>query len=297
MEDWDDYRYFLAVARQGSLSAAARQLKVSQPTVSRRISQLEGRLGTRLFDQLPSGVKLTLGGRDIIDVAETLESAAISLRRKVSGREADLEGPISISVTPSFADYWLAERIAKFSQVHPEIIVTCLADNDHSNLARREADIAIRFGRPKSCDLVGSRVGHVHCGIFASTAYLEMHGEPSTVADLRCHRLIDAVGPIAHFQQCRDLRDLMKDAEVSCKANCTQTYIALALAGQGLISTTCYVLSHEPMLKRVLADQYDLVIELWMLVHPDLKGCARVRSLMNFLREEIRADRDALTGQ
>ena len=297
LEDWDDYRYFLAVAKEGSLSAAARQLKVSQPTVSRRITQLEDRLGTRLFDQLPSGVKLTLSGRDIVGTAETLENTAIALRRKIAGREATLEGPISISVTPTFANYWLAERIAKFSNSHPEIVVTCRADNQHSNLAKREADIAIRFGRPKSCDLVGSRIGYVHCGIFGSEAYLEAHGEPTTITDLRRHQLIDAAEPIAQFQQCRDLKALMRDAVVSCKANCTQTYIALAVAGQGLISTPCYVLAHTPALRRVLADQYDRTIELWMLVHPDLKGCARIRALMDFLRDEIRADRDTLTGR
>ncbi len=296
MEDWDDYRYFLAVAKEGSLSAASRELKVSQPTVSRRISQLEQRLSIRLFDQLPTGMQLTAPAREIVTIAENLENSAIELRRRVAGRETDLAGPITITATQSFATCWLAQRIAAFSEQYPEIEITCLAENQVLNLARREADLAIRFGQPSASGLVGSRVGTVHCGIYGSKNYFDAYGLPQSLEDLQHHRLIDTADPIAQFQQSKDLKALMNDAVVSSRTNCPYTYIALARAGQGLISTTCYMTARAPELMRVLADEYDKKIELWMLIHPDMKGCARVRVFMDFIRDELRRDQQLLIG-
>lgn len=297
MEDWDDYRYFLAVAKKGSLSAAARGLKVSQPTVSRRISQLEQRLSIRLFDQLPTGMQLTAPAREIVNIAENLESNAIELRRRVAGRETDLAGPITITATQSFATCWLAQRISAFSERYHEIEITCLAENQVLNLARREADVAIRFGQPAASGLVGSRVGTVHCGIYGSKNYFRAYGIPQSLNDLQEHKLIDTADPIAQFEQSRDLKALMEDAPVSSRTNCPYTYIALARAGQGLISTTCYMTAQAPELMRVLADQYDKKIELWMLIHPDMKGCARMRVFMNFIRDELRRDQELLMGK
>lgn len=297
MEDWDDYRYFLAVAKEGSLSAAARELKVSQPTVSRRISQLEKRLNIRLFDQLPTGMKLTAPAQEIVTIAENLEHNAIELRRRIAGRETELAGPISITATQSFATCWLAQRIAQFTERYPEIEITCLAENQVLNLARREADVAIRFGQPTASGLIGSRVGTVHCGIYGSKSYFDAHGVPQSLDDLRSHKLIDTADPIAQFEQSKDLKVLMREATVSTRTNCPYTYIALARSGQGLISTTCYMTARAPELMRVLADEYDKKIELWMLMHPDMKSCARVRVFMDFIRDELRRDQGPLMGR
>ncbi len=297
MEDWDDYRYFLAVANEGSLSAAARRLKVSQPTVSRRISQLEQRLSIRLFDQLPSGMQLTAPAREIVAIAENLEHNAIELRRRVAGRETDLAGPISITATQSFTTYWLARRVAAFTQIYPEIEITCLADNQVLNLARREADVAIRFGQPTAAGLVGSKVGTVHCGIYGSKDYFEANGVPQSLGELSEHKLIDTAGPIARFEQSKDLKVLMRDATVSCRTNCPFSYITLAQSGQGLIATTRYMTAQAPELMRVLAEDYDKTIDLWMLMHPDMKGCARVRVFMDFIRDELRRDQHSLMGK
>ena len=297
MEDWDDYRFFLAVAKEGSLSAAARCLKVSQPTVSRRIAQLEQRLSIRLFDQLPTGMKLTGPAQEIVTIAENLEHNAIELRRRVAGREADLAGPISVTATQSFTNCWLAERVAAFAKQYPEIEITCLADNQVLNLARREADVAIRFGQPTASGLLGSKVGTVHCGIYGSHDYFQRHEVPASLEDLSHHELIDTADPIARFEQIKDLKVFMRNAPVSCRTNCPYTYIALARAGQGLISTTCYMTAQVPELKRVLQDQYDKKIDLWMLIHPDMKSCARVRVFMDYIRAELRSDLATLSGR
>ncbi len=297
MEDWDDYRYFLAVAHKGSLSAAARCLKVSQPTVSRRISQLEQRLSIRLFDQLPTGMQLTAPAREIVAIAENLEHNAIELRRRVAGRETDMAGSITITATQSFTNYWLARRVASFTNLYPDIEITCLADNQVLNLARREADIAIRFGQPTTSGLIGSKVGTVHCGIYGSKDYFEAHGIPETLDDLSNHKLIDTADPIARFEQSKDLKVLMRDAVVSCRSNCPFTYIALAQSGQGLIATTSYMTAQAPELMRVLKQDYDKAIDLWMLMHPDMKSCARVRVFMDYIRTELRRDLDPLMGK
>ena len=290
MEDWDDYRYFLAVANEGSLSAAARQLKVSQPTVSRRISQLEQRLSIRLFDQLPTGMQLTPPAREIVAIAKNLEHNAIELRRRVAGRETDLAGPITITATQSFTTCWLAQRVAEFANLYPDIEVTCLADNQVLNLARREADIAIRFGQPTAPGLIGSKVGTVHCGIYGSKDYFETHGTPRSLEDLSRHKLIDTTDPIARFEQSKDLKVLMRDAVVSSRTNCPFTYIAMAQSGLGLIATTNYMTVQAPELMRVLAKDYDKKIDLWMLMHPDMKSSARVRVFKDYIRDELRRD-------
>ncbi len=297
MEDWDDYRYFLAVANEGSLSAAARLLNVSQPTVSRRIAQLEQRLKIRLFDQLPGGMQLTAPAQDIVPIAETLELNAIELVRRVSGRETELAGPITITATQSFANCWLARRVAVFTKLYPAIEVTCLAENQVLNLARREADIAIRFGQPAASGLFGSKVGTAHCGIFGSKEYFKAYGVPKSLDELSTHQLIDTVEPIAKFAQTSDLKRLMRDAEVTCRTNCPYTYISLAQAGLGLIATTCYMTARDPDLVRVLEDDFDKQIDLWMLIHPDMKTSARIRVFMDYIREEMRCDMPTLSGK
>ena len=297
MEDWDDYRFFLAVAKKGSFSGAARLLKVSQPTVSRRINQLEERLNVRLFDQLPTGVKLTSMANEILGVAEGLEHKANELKRRVEGRDSQAAGPISVTATQSFASLWLAEKLAKFSGNYPNITVTCLADNRALNLIKREADLAIRFGQPESSSLIGSRIGYVHCGIYGSKEYFETHGEPESLQDLKDHKLIDTLDPVARFRQSQDLKKMMSESHVSCRTNCPLTYLALAKAGKGLICTSCYMVAHSPGLQRVLQDQYDLRIELWLLMHPDIRSSKRVRLVMDFIRTEVRADRCILEGK
>ena len=193
-ENWDDYRFFLAVAQTGSLSGAARALNVAQPTVGRRIDQLEQRHGAHLFTSTPDGMQLTALGKEILPTVLEIERASFSVMNKISGQDLNLNGVITITSTQSFTSNWLAKRIATFSDLYPNILVRCIADTRKRNLVKREADIAIRFGVPASSDLIGTRICDLHCGIYGSSDYFDRFGEPESLSDLVDHKVIGPAG-------------------------------------------------------------------------------------------------------
>lgn len=290
MDDWDDYRFFLATAEHGSYSAAARVLQVSQPTVSRRIGQLEARLGARLFDHRNDGLVLTEPGQGLVELARTMEVTAHRLKRRVQGLDTAPSGKVVLTTTEGLASHWLAPKLEAFRDRFPNIEVSLLIGNADFDLLRDEADIAIRFGSPRAQDLVGKKIGHAHSGIYASESYLTANGVPGKLADLAHHHFIEATGQLAEYRQCRKLNKIMSNSPRGARVNNAYAQIALAQAGLGLIAATCYMAESAPGLERVLAKEFDMPIELWLLTHAELKGAARVRALMEFISTEIRKD-------
>src|SRR5690242_600628 len=155
--EWDEVRYFLAVARGRSLIAAAKALKVSAATVARRIDALETRLGARLFDRQQSGYALTGSGEAIRTEAEAAEEAILALERKARGRDLGVFGTVRIAATDDIAAHVIAPQLASFRAHHPGIELEIVAQMEVLNLTRREADIAVRSTRPDGGDLVARR--------------------------------------------------------------------------------------------------------------------------------------------
>ncbi len=297
MNDWDDYRFFLAVSETGSLSAAARKLGVTQPTVGRRINDLEKRLGARLFDRMNQGYALTAAGRRIGDLVARIESTAFAIEQRVSGVDDRLDGRVSITTTEGIGIYWLMPRLPKLRQHCPDIDIELVVGVGALDLLRREADIALRVGNPGCAELVGRRVGDVHCGLYASEAYLARHGEPVALDDLSRHTIIESVRDIANLAQARRLREVAKGAGVGVRCNNLTAQIAAARAGLGILALPDYMVGGASGLRRILAGSFDSTLDLWLLTHRDLRRTARIRAVLDFLAAEIRDDAGRGTGK
>ncbi len=190
MLDWDDLRFFLAIARQGSLSAASKQLHVAQSTVGRRLASLEATLGVRLLNRTPEGYLATLAGEDVRRQAERVEVEALSLERQVGGQDTRLAGLVRITCAETIASNLIAPGLGTLHLKNPDIMVELIPNPKELSLSMREADTSIRLRQPDQHDLVVRRIGTLAFGLYASPGYLERHGECYYDAGCAGHRLI-----------------------------------------------------------------------------------------------------------
>ena len=191
MEDWNEPRLVLAVARAGSLTKAAKTLGIDHSTVFRRLNALEERLGVRFFERLPGGAyQATAAGERMAAAAERIEDEAIALERDLIGRDYRLAGRLRVTSSETLAYCLLTREIASFREAHPGIMVELVIDNRFLSLSRREADVALRPMRPKEGDLWGRKLADVAWTVYGSRAYLNENGFPSSAAELACHALV-----------------------------------------------------------------------------------------------------------
>ena len=284
MEDWDQYRFFLEVARMGSLSGAARELGVSQPTVSRRIAQLERRLDAVLFTQTQGGVLLTDAGRRMLQSAEDIAAAATELKHKVDLHEREPAGTVSLSAPGALMDGWLPEQLRAFRSDYPDILVECMAKDRPPDLAKGECDVAVIYGRPPPSFAIGSRITNVTFGVYGAQSYLEENGTPKSLADLSSHHFIAATGHLACIPQIDKFHVLMKAGTPSFRTNCSQTYVKFAREGNGLVCISDLCAARAPELTRVVPEKFGSRAELWLLSHPALKKSVRVRALLDHIK-------------
>lgn len=292
-QNWDDYRYFLATVEGGNFSAAARILNVSQPTVSRRIAQMEQNLGVRLFDQHPEGYVLTHEGHQLIEIANQLRERARALQRRAVGLQAAHSGTVKLTTTEGLAQYWLPRHVPDFCKLYPEIQIKILAGAESLDLLRNQADIALRFGDPGSRELVGRRVGLVSFCLFASQDYLNRHGEPKHISDLHSHSFVGATGSIGNFSQNLQLVSVLKENVFQSSANSVNVQLGLAQAGLGIVCLPCYM-ANCATLDKILPDEFNHEVELWILTHKDIRHTPRVRVLLDFLYGNLRKDLESL---
>jgi len=196
MTNWDNARFFLAVARTGTLRGAAARLCVDQATVGRRIAALEEALSARLFLRTPTMYVLTGAGEALVAPAEAMEQAVHQIERRIAGSDDQLSGTIRVATTDSLGKRFVVPAIAKLRAAHPGIDVVCVTSPGIANLTRREADVAIRTLRPESPDLIVRRLAQLESGIYASRAYLAARGVPSEGASFEGHDLVMYQRPV-----------------------------------------------------------------------------------------------------
>lgn len=297
MFDWNDIRYFLAVAQTGTFSAAARELRVSQSTVARRIREFEYRLGARLFDRVNQGYELTTAGKDIVHMAASMDRKASTIEQKVGGESVRLSGIVRLTTTEGLGACWLAERLPRFWERYPQIEIELVIGEGLVDLQQREADIALRIGTPGSEALVGRRLGCVGCGLYASQSYLAERGEPVSLNDLADHAVIESIGELAEVKQVRRLREVVKIDTVSMRSNSMLAQIAAVKAGLGVLPLPHFAVAGVPELRHVLPRDFVVSLDLWLLTHRDLKYTKRVRALLEYLKEEVRRDPPLLVAE
>ena len=294
--DWDGFRFLVAVAHFGSLSAAARHLGTSQPTVGRKISELEEQLKARLFQKSVDGYALTSIGQAVVDRAMTIESLVHDIERLAAGHDQSLSGNVTVSTTESLATFWLGAKLPLIRKRYPDVAIKLLTSTVRQDLMRGEADIAVRMGDPGSPDLVGRKVGAIAFGLFGARSYLDQRGEPRDVSDLQKHDIIEPVGSIVAFAQNRRWRDLIADLPAGMACDHTLGGFAAICSGMGLFPLPVMASASTPTIKRVLTEDFNVVVDLWLLTHRDLRETARIRAVIDLLIDEVRSDRRLFTG-
>jgi DNA-binding transcriptional LysR family regulator len=291
MLDWDDVRYFLAVARHGSLTAAGRALRVTQSTVGRRLEGLERRLGVRLLQRTPDGYVLTAAGEGVLAHAERIEAEAIALERAVGGRDVRLEGDVRLTSVDTFATRILLPILASIRRRYPGIALEVITDQRSLSLSKREADIAIRFAPLDQHDVAVRRLASVGYRLYAARRYLEERGggAPDLAAGAEGHMLIRMHEERAGLPEERWLSDVAGRAQVALRSNSRDLQVRAAVQGLGLACLPCYLGDPEPDLVRLTAARVAPTRDIWLGVHRDTRHVPRIRAVLDALAQEIHA--------
>lgn len=292
--NWDDVRLFLALARSGSARAAADALAVSHTTVARRIEQLESTLQVRLFDRDVRGFRLTEAGEAMLGSATRAEDALMAAQRQLQGRDTQLTGEIRLTCSDVIVDHLLMPGLADFSRQYPEIDLTVMLSNDLFDLARREADVAIRVLRVDSMppeDLIGRKVLTLRSSYYAAPSYLAKHDPTHSASGARWIGWSDRERNPDWVR-----RSPFPDLPAFGCFNDPKLQAQAALHGMGLAVLPCFIGDDVAGLQRVGdTEPYDS-FDLWVLSHPDLRDTARLRVFRRYCAELLEAQRGRLTG-
>ncbi len=286
--DWDDLRFFLALARRGNLSEAARDLHVAQSTMGRRLASLEASLGVRLLNRTPDGYIPTQAGEGVRARAERLEQEAVALERDVGGRDTRLAGLVRVTCAETVATHILAPCFASLHLRQPDIMIELIANPRELSLSMREADISLRLKRPEQHDLVVRRVGSLGFGLFASPAYLERHGDPDMEAGCPGHYLITQFEDIQDATQTHWLSDLAPRAQVAMQTSSHEAAVSAAIHGGGLACLARFRADTEPGLVRLAVPSRIPHADMFLVVHRDNRQIARIRVTLTHITEWVR---------
>ncbi|HKN00854.1 MAG TPA: LysR family transcriptional regulator [Candidatus Binataceae bacterium] len=276
--EWDDIRFFLAIARESSLSGAARALGVDHVTVGRRLAALEGQLGAKLLNRTPDGFATTPAGEAILKECEVMEVAALSLERLAAGYDARAAGPVRVTATEALACALIVPGIVGLRERHPELQIDLLPGVRALDVSRREADLAVRVSlrRPSDPGLVCRRLGDLGFSLYASPKYLAARGTPRHGHGLAGHDVITYLGwPTAMGP--RFMGESLEGARISARSNDHFVQVRAAAAGLGISELACFFVDDHPELTRVWPDQAPMLRPVWLVIHEDLRRAARVR--------------------
>jgi DNA-binding transcriptional LysR family regulator len=295
--DWDDYRLVLAVADGGSLGAAARRLAVVTSTAFRRLNALERSLGVRLFERLPGGYVPSAAGRRVIAAAERMREAADEAARAVTGLDATLSGTVRVTAADSVAHALLVAPVARFLATNPALAVEVTIENRILALTRREADVALRAQRLTEPELVGRKLSGIAWTVYAARVFDARHGGPMAPAAFARHPIIGWDTASAASPALGWLERAAGGKAPAYRANSILNQLRAAEAGIGLALLPCFLGDASPSLVRLMAPPSELVRELWIATHRDLRRTARIRAFMDFVGAAIMRERALLEGK
>ncbi len=282
---WELYRSFLGVLKEGSLSGAARQLGITQPTVGRHIAALETALGVVLFTRSPTGLLPTAVAHTLRDHAETMARTAAALERAASAQGDEVRGVVRVSASEVVGVEILPPILTQLRQQHPHLKVELILTNRLSDLLQLEADIAVRMVRPRQEQLLARRVGLIEVGLHARDDYLQQHGIPQHMQDLAAHAVI------GFDQENAFIRSLaIKGFERSTFALSSDSdlaQLALIRAGAGIGGCQVQLAKRDPRLHRVLPEAFALKLDTWVTMHEDLRNSPRCRVMFDALVEGL----------
>jgi DNA-binding transcriptional LysR family regulator len=290
--DWDDVRYFLAVARGGSVRAAAERLGVNHSTVLRRIAQLEERLGAHVFEKLPSGYRLTGAGEEILEFADQMEAASNLLERRIFGRDQSVRGLLRVTMAPPLATHLLMPDFAEFARLYPEVEMEILPSDEPVNLTNREADVAIRVVYNRNSlplNLHGLKGPELFGGVYMSRDLLAAWRAGAT-------NRIRWIVKNNHGIQDWAREGEVPTTEVPLRTTHDGAQLAALRQGLGMATLPCFVGDPDPSLVRVPGTASHMHGTLWLLTQSDAHKTKRVRLFTEFVALRLAAYVPLLAG-
>jgi DNA-binding transcriptional LysR family regulator len=281
--NWDELRSFVEVSRDGSLSGAARRLGLTQPTIGRHIDALEAALGLTLFTRSPRGLTPTPAALALEPHVEAMATAAAALGRAASGEAAVDRGAVRVTASDVIGSEVLPPILAAFHAEHPGIVIELALSNRTADLARRDADIAVRMVRPTQSGLVARRIGSSRIGLYAHRDYLARFGEPRSLADLAKHCVIGFDRDNSSFRGAGEFARALTRETFGFRCDNDLAQLAALRAGVGVGGCQENIARRMPELVAVLPNVFHFVLEVWLVMHEDLKATRRVRLLFDHL--------------
>jgi DNA-binding transcriptional LysR family regulator len=291
--DWDDMRVFLALAREGKLTAAARLLDVSHPTVGRRIKALEASIGARLFDRLPDHFVLTAAGEELLADAQAMERAAESIHRRSAGLTDTAHGTVRISAGEAMTAF-IADRLPRLRRNLQCVEFELIASHQLANLSRREADLLIREQVPDLASIVARKLGCAAYAVYASPMLAIASPAPEALQRLPWVGFDEEHGYMPGQSWVLALLD---GARPTMRVNNWLVLREAVRAGAGIAVMPCYLGDDDAALRRVGPVLQDVAADQWLLVHRDLRALPRVRAVMDRLIELFQEERATIEGR
>jgi DNA-binding transcriptional LysR family regulator len=282
--DWDDFRYFLAVGDQGSISAAAKFLRVNHSTVLRRVAGFEKRLGVRLFDRLPDGYAITAAGAELRKELRGVKDRIDAAQRNLSGRDLGLSGVIRVTAPDTLLRPLIMPCLAEFRARQPGIRLDLVVTNTFLTLAKHEADVAIRPANTVPENLIGRRAGKLRTAIYGSTAYLAQYGGQKPWAD---YDWIAPAESLSHLGQARWLKKHVPESRIVMKVDSLAGMVNAVLNGVGVGMLLTLLADDEKGLIRLEEPAPALDTDVWVLSHRDVRRVARIKALTEFLYDRL----------
>jgi DNA-binding transcriptional LysR family regulator len=296
MFDWNDLRYLLAIAREGSTLSAAKALGVSQPTVQRRLAALEERIDRKLVEHHPTGYRLTELGKALLPHAVDVERSVEAFQRQLMSAGEELTGTLRVTCPEGMASRLLAPMIEAFREKYPELRVDLIMTDRRLDLAKGEAEVALRMHEPGDDSLVARRIANSPWAIFASRSYIMRHGRPQRWEDLNQHVIIEFAGELADNHAARWLRSAAPKATIAIRGNSMLGVLAAVKSGAGLAPLPMLLGRSEDGLEPVLESIPEIDSKLYLVMHADLKRTPRVRAFCDFIVAEFARLRPLMTG-
>lgn len=294
---WDDLQYFLAVARTGQLSTAARQLRTSHATVSRRIDRLEFSLKVKLFERNPRGYVLTVLGQRFIEAAERIEAEADRLQADLLSGTTAQRGVVRLSAPEGFANFFFADKIRNFTDSHPAITLELVTIQQIMSLSRKEADIAVSLAPPKEGPYLTQKLTDYSLHVYAASSYLSKAPSIHCRQDLLDHPFIGYIEDMIFVPGLDYLGDVHPGIEARFQSSSLSAQLTATLRGVGLCVLPHFMARSQPELKIVLAGEVELWRSYWLVCHRDMSQIPRVRMVMDYIFGAVSNDPHCFTGK
>ena len=292
--DWDGLRFFLELARSGTLMNAARRLSVDHTTVARRVQALEKEIGSPLFSREAGGHRLTEAGRRLQPQVEAMERAFLAVESAAPASQEGLSGLVRIGATEGFGTLMLAPQLALFARRHPRLTIDLLAMPRLLHLSRREADIVISLERPARGPVVVRKLTDYALHLYAAKSYLETQPPIKTREDLRGHTFISYVDDLLFSKELQFLDELYRPDSFALRSTSILAQHQATVAGAGIAVLPAFIAGRDASLQRLLTEEAHFTRTFWMSIAAETRHLARMGAAWDFLVETVEQQQSLL---